>query len=649
MRRTAVFDFIAKISASAAFSISPMSGRENAENYVSFKFNSQKCAAVLVRHISLLACVMLPWALAAADEWQYSNVDRVVAVSDIHGAYGAMVATFQNAGVIDENLAWSGKKTHLVITGDLLDRGPDSRQVMDLIMRLEGEAESAGGMVHQLVGNHEVMNLVGDLRYVAPREYAAFADDESPDERQRWFARFWESKPAGMDELAVRTEFNKLAPPGFFGHRRALRADGHYGKWLLEKPLMVVIDGTAFVHGGIPPFVAEQGLSGVNGSLKNDLSRYLDALYILEDAEILSPIDSFYDHAAIVAAKTEFAEIDASVVAAAEEVAALNDSPIHGPDGPLWYRGTVGCGELIEGEALNEALKKIGATRVVIGHTPTITRRVLQRMNGRVIEIDTGMLNAAYNGSGNALVIEGDVLTAVNESGATISPPVKHPRRVGFRSENVSVDALADIMTNGAIIESNIDDAGRILVRVGTEERGVYAYFDELPRKKGFVPELAAYKLDRMLGLDMVPVTVRREVDGKQGTLQFLPPSAKNESERIASGQGGSAWCPLRKQWNTMYIYDALTYNPGRRPVAMLYSPENWQLMLVSHDNSFGTGRDRPAYLKKVELDINSEWLEALKALDTDALQSGLGDVLDKRQLTALGKRRDGLIDSASN
>ena len=614
----------------------------------------------LAWHISLLACLMLPASNAAAGDWHYSDVDRVVAVSDIHGAYSAMLATFQSAGVIDESLAWSGDKTHLVITGDLLDRGPDSRQVMDLIMRLEGEAEAVGGKVHQLLGNHEVMNMVGDLRYVAPREYAAFADDESADERERWFQRFKDSKPPEVDELVLRPAFDKLAPPGFFGHRRALRADGYYGKWLLEKPLMVVIDGTAFVHGGIPPFVAEHGLEGVNGTLKDDLVRYLAATTVLEDAAILSPTDSFYDHVAIVTSKTqpsedgdassaEPLEYDETLLAAAEVVIALNDSPIHGPSGPLWYRGSAACSELIEGDALNAALERIGATRVVIGHTPTLTRRVLQRMSGRVIEIDTGMLNAAYKGSGNALLIEGDVLTVVNESGATNSPPVQHPRRVGFRSEAISADALADVLKNGAIIESNVDEAGRKLVHVGVEGAAVYAYFDELPRKKGFVPELAAYKLDRMLGLDMVPVTVRREVDGKQGTLQFLVPSTKNETERVATGQGGSAWCPLRQQWNTMYIYDALIHNPGRPPTFMLYSPNNWQLILVSHENTFGTRKDRPPYLKDLALDIGAEWVAALRALDDDAMQSGLGDVLDKRRLAALAKRRDGLIDSAAN
>ncbi len=217
----------------------------------------------------LLCCV--PFSSALADEWHFSGVKRIVAVSDIHGAYDALIATLQESDVIDDSLAWSGGKTHLVITGDLLDRGPESRRAMDLIIRLEQEAPIAGGRVHQLLGNHEVMNLIGDLRYVSDEEYAAFLDIESVDERERWYQRFRDSKPADSDESAVRWEFDEKAPPGYFGHRRAFRHDGMYGKWLLKKPLMIVINDTAFVHGGVPTYVSYHGLTCVNVALKDDL------------------------------------------------------------------------------------------------------------------------------------------------------------------------------------------------------------------------------------------------------------------------------------------------------------------------------------------------------------------------------------------
>ena len=88
---------------------------------------------------------------AQADEWHVEGAEKIVAIADVHGAYDAMVQTLQQADVIDSELRWSGGATHLVIVGDLLDRGPKSRDAMDLLMRLEGEAPAAGGAVHVVI------------------------------------------------------------------------------------------------------------------------------------------------------------------------------------------------------------------------------------------------------------------------------------------------------------------------------------------------------------------------------------------------------------------------------------------------------------------------------------------------------------------
>ena len=601
-----------------------------------------------LRLLALLLCCCVPLSLAQADEWHFSGVKRIVAVSDIHGAYDAMIATFQEAGVIDENHAWNGAETHLVITGDLLDRGPESRHVVDLIMRLEREAALAGGQVHQLLGNHEVMNLIGDLRYVSMPEYAAFSDEESAQEREHWYQQYRRSQPADADELTVRSEFNEKAPPGFFGHRRAFRNDGFYGKWLLEKPLMIVINDTAFVHGGVPPYVAEHGLAGVNGALKTDLLNFLTALSTLGDAGILSPIDRFRDQPSILAAKMEAWQLDDALMSSAQVVVDHRNSPINTPDGPLWYRGSSTCNGLIEGDGLNTALSRIGATRAAIGHTTTITRRVQQRMNGRIIEINTGMLKSSYQGSGYALIIEGDALSVVSEYGETDLSPIVPPRRVGYRSRTIDDDALVSILTNGTVIDSKTDETAWKLVQVAAADQSVFAYFHALPQEKGFVPELAAYRLDRMLGLDMVPVTVHREISGQQGTLQFVPAMTLSERERVADGKGSGVPCSLGRQRSAMYVYDALIHNPVRTPLSMLYSPDNWQLMLVNHENSFSTKKDRPTYLKNIELTIGDQWRTALLEIDDERLQAELGDVLDKRRLKALAKRRDALIEGSS-
>jgi hypothetical protein len=108
---------------------------------------------------------------------------RLVAIGDIHGAYDEFVTILKRAGLINDALAWSGGRATLVQTGDYTDRGPGVRKVLDLLMRLEREAKAAGGQAVILLGNHEVMNLIGDWRDVTPEICAAFATAKSESKR----------------------------------------------------------------------------------------------------------------------------------------------------------------------------------------------------------------------------------------------------------------------------------------------------------------------------------------------------------------------------------------------------------------------------------------------------------------------------------
>jgi hypothetical protein len=174
----------------------------------------------------------------------FSGVERVVAVGDVHGDADALKEVLRLAGLLDEKGRWSGGKAHLVQTGDVPDRGDHTREAFELLMRLEGEALAAGGRVHALLGNHEVMNMLGDLRYVTPGELASFADQ-------------------GTDEPGT--------PRGLAGHREAYGLAGRYGRWLRKHPAVVRINDTLFVHGGVAPAVPAKTLAELNRWVRQDL------------------------------------------------------------------------------------------------------------------------------------------------------------------------------------------------------------------------------------------------------------------------------------------------------------------------------------------------------------------------------------------
>ena len=595
----------------------------------------------------LIATVFFVAALPArAGEWQYEGVSRVVAIADIHGAYDAMVEALLAAGVVDKELAWSAGDTHLVIVGDILDRGPNSRPAMDLLMQLEAEAEAAGGMVHVLIGNHEAMNLVGDLRYVSSSEYAAFASEERPEDRERWLAAYAQQRAKGdQSPEALNTLFRQKFPPGYFAHRREFASDGKYGKWLLSKPAIVVVNGTAFVHGGLSPMVEKIGLDGVNGRLLGEMVEYVKQLEFLYEAGVMLPTDAFHDHPAILSRYMPPLDSGAEVLKAIDVVKVLNDSNLHSLDGPLWYRGNVVCSELIEVDKLSGALEAIGANRVVIGHTPTPGRRVLERLDGQIIEIDTGMLNNYYGGSANALIIDATGVSVVNQDNETVAAPVEHPREVGSRPQgNLSYEQLETLLANGEVIARKKDDAGRDIVTVSDGTSTIESVFDKR-KGRGFYPEVAAYRLDKLINLEMVPVAVVRTVEGSDGSLQFLPKNWIDEHKRQEDGSGGSAWCDVKEQWNAMFVWDVLTHNSGRNGGNILYSLDLWQLMLVGHQDAFATRKGVPDRLKSVPYEVGQGWKDAATGLSEAALTEALGDVLDEKRVRALAARATALAE----
>ncbi|MBP5720716.1 MAG: metallophosphoesterase, partial [Bacteroidales bacterium] len=95
--------------------------------------------------------------------------ERVFVMSDPHGRLDCVISLLEGNNVIDSDLHWSFGEDHLVVIGDIFDRGEDVAQIYWLFYKLQQEAEEAGGRVTMLLGNHEPMEFAGDMRYAKPK------------------------------------------------------------------------------------------------------------------------------------------------------------------------------------------------------------------------------------------------------------------------------------------------------------------------------------------------------------------------------------------------------------------------------------------------------------------------------------------------
>ncbi len=600
---------------------------------------------------ALLAGAALAWSaqigaapsVPTADaEYAFADVGRVVAFADVHGAFDALTALLGKAGVVDAQLRWSGGRTHLVSTGDLLDRGRDSRKVMDLLMRLQHEAAAAGGRVHVLLGNHEAMNLLGHVRDVDPAEFAAYVSDEPDGLRERLRAE-WTTRH-GADPAA---RFDARFPPGYFGHRAALAPDGTYGKWLHSLPVAIVLNGNLFMHGGPSRVLDGLTLSAINQRYHAALAAYHAQLAALEADGLVLAEDDF-DTRAERAAERHAARRYANPADQARNAQALrrfaaaDDDPMIGADGPNWYRGAALCNACAEADVLQPILAKLGARRLVIGHTVTRDARVATRFDGTVIKLDTGMNHAVYRGRASALILENVSLSVLYADSEERSTDIAS-EGIHLSSSTLGEAEIATLLEQGDVSVTGPRGPGMLDVVVRQAGRRVNALFLATTTAAGD-KELAAMKLDRALGLGLVPATVRREVQGQHGILQARPAHWTSEAAVQASGRRGAGWCALPPQFELMYAFDALIGNEGRSADRMLYDAQEWNLVLTGHDRAFGVKRELPAWLRERAPRPGAELRRRLALLDEATLEQAIGPLLGKRERKLILQRRDDLL-----
>lgn len=167
---------------------------------------------------------------------------RILAVSDIHGGFDALLALLKAQKVVDAGLRWTFGKGHLVIIGDVFDRGSQVTECLWFLRALEVAARKSGGAVHFILGNHEAMVMGGDLRYLHPKYVRA---------------------PQGLP-----------AYPELYGPASEL------GRWLRSRQSLLKLGPFLFVHGGPSPALLDQGLDlkATNQAVRQALGRPARAL-----------------------------------------------------------------------------------------------------------------------------------------------------------------------------------------------------------------------------------------------------------------------------------------------------------------------------------------------------------------------------------
>jgi hypothetical protein len=516
------------------------------------------------------------------------------------------------------------------------------------------------------------MNVLGDLRYVDDGEYAAYAADEDAALRDKSRSEFLARHPE-----AGEADFQGFFPPGYFGHRELLGPQGRYGQWLLSLPAAIVINDTLYMHGGPSALLQGRSLEDLDRDYHKALSDYVDAEAGLRKTGLLHFEDKFATRPDIADQRVRALPAGPerqSLEALVARFRAADENALLGPDGPNWYRGPAFCNECAEADVLKPYLQQTGARRLVIGHTVARNGTVVSRFDGSVIKLDAGMNRAVYGGRAAALVSDaaGSRLVYADSPNAIEVPP----EPLYLSSQDIPEDAVEDLLLRGSIETRDACAPGVLNARVNADGRHVDAVFEEASTET-IQREVAAYRLDRLLGLGLVPATVVREHDGRRGILQGRPAAWISERDRQNARSGApvglvcqtittapqaeparrplpadgkpprlpvGGWCDVAAQFQLAYAFDALIENKGRHLDRYLYDVDTSTLFLSGHDAAFAPTQDVPKRLEPQLAKTGPEMRRRLQALDADRVAAALSELLDKRQVKALLERRDRIL-----
>jgi len=382
-----------------------------------------RAAVLILRTGCLLTLLLMPAARASAQS-------RVVAIADSHGAYPEFIVLLQRVGLIDSNRQWTGGSTVFVQLGDVIDRGKGSRACLDLLMDLERQAPKQNGRLIPLLGKHEVMNLMGDWRYVVPEDFQAFATDQSEKRREeayRDYKNFLASHIGHRhtlysDDEAGRQKWMADHPPGFFERHDAFEAQGLYGGWLRSHDAVAQVGEAVFLHGGLNPAMHYKSIKELNERVHSEIARF-DLLWqslcarkiIWRYMKLEEAIRQIQEEWASIQTRGEVQDrVGAQQM---QDLAGFQNWLIVSPDGPLWYRGlALEPEEKLKGP-VEAMLARLNVHYLVAGHTVRPKFDVFPRFDNHVFLIDTGMLKEVYGGRGSALEFREGTVTAYYSDG----------------------------------------------------------------------------------------------------------------------------------------------------------------------------------------------------------------------------------------
>jgi len=528
--------------------------------------------------------------------YKFESTSPVYVIGHIHGAYQQVSDTLARLDLIDSEQNWKAGNTHIVSLGDLLGGESVSTKIMDFFIQLQQQAELAGGRFHILLGDQEIEYLLSSLA----------------------------NNPAGLSDK--------------------------YRQWLIGLPFVVQINDQVFAHGGLSKKLAKLEITELNHSLKTSLIDYLARWNaITSDYQSLNGL-AFSKHFDAVAKLEKTQQLN--------QFLEMEKQLLFSNDNPALYRGNAICHPYFETENLSGILNHWSATRLWTGHSSNSGHQLNSRLNKLLMVMDTRLSDTGEGTEYWVAKIENAneplFFNVYTKEQLPVKPATKRKTYIPYGMTEIEVEVFlktAEIIKREDLNVGITKPIKMTLKKADRSMTAVFKYVDSNPKKERgrwkkeiyeddrFFYDIAAYKLDRMLGIGLVPVVVERTIDHKKGILQLwidgLISKKSQKEQKIAYG----GHCNFRDQINMLDTFDYLIRNNDRNQSNILYSKNDWQIWFIDHSRSFGLSDSRPKMMKKHTIKVTKYFKDALQSLTKEKLYT-LKPWLHRKQINAIWDRR---------
>ena len=288
----------------------------------------------------------------------FNGVDSIGVISDVHGNYRTYINLLKVSGIVDNDLNWKFGKGHLVVLGDIFDRGDMVTEILWHLYGLEKQAAEAGGMVHVMLGNHEVMVLDGNLTY-------------------------------------MNQKYNQVEKISGIKYSDLYAGNSVLGNWLRSKPVMITINDIIFVHAGISPELVQRKLTAlrINQQFSYKIvGKDLKEKVVSNEQMLVAQNDD------PMKKKTNMADTSINHNAPGNSILTANELAenieydelmfLAQNDGPVWYRGFFTNSDFNE-STIDTILEFFNKNHIVVGHTTF--KDINSRFNNKIIGVDAGI------------------------------------------------------------------------------------------------------------------------------------------------------------------------------------------------------------------------------------------------------------------